>query len=223
MVSRDGGIANGRRPGVLKQTAVKKRVLDKLNRSRPFRRMAHLASGLVRTWAPGLYEYMTDRLDILYKKHAFQQIFSGSIYPGATYNMGPQTATFLHTDAANLPFGLCTVTAFGDYDPKTSGHLILWDLGLIVEFPPGSTILLPSAIIAHGNVAVAEGEKRYSFTQWAAGGLFRWVEHKCQRDEDYFRGLDEEEYAEEKEKSRRRWKEGLDLFSKISDIESCSR
>ncbi|KAG6849078.1 hypothetical protein H0H93_011464 [Arthromyces matolae] len=193
------GVSHGggqRCPGMLKLDVHHQRVVGMLNQSRPFRRMANLASSMVKTWAPGLFDYMTDRLGQLFDKHQFEKIFSGSIYPAATYNMGPKTATFLHTDAANLPFGLCTVTAFGNYNPKRSGHLILWDLGLIVEFPPGSTILLPSAIIAHGNVAVGEGETRYSFTQWAAGGLFRWVEQGFQRSEDFLASLKPEEYQE---------------------------
>jgi hypothetical protein len=48
---------------------------------------------------------------------------------------------------------------------------------LVIEFPPGSTILIPSSILSHSNTAVDDQEHRYSFTQYAAGGLFRWVDN----------------------------------------------
>ncbi|KAL0563534.1 hypothetical protein V5O48_018531, partial [Marasmius crinis-equi] len=81
-----------------------------------------------------------------------------------------------HRDVQNAPFGWCAVTALRQFNSALGGHLVLWDLGLVLEFPPGSTILLPPATIAHSNVPVAEHETRTSFTQYSAGALFRWVE-----------------------------------------------
>ncbi|KDR76663.1 hypothetical protein GALMADRAFT_43935, partial [Galerina marginata CBS 339.88] len=65
------------------------------------------------------------------------------------------TACFKHTDFLNLV--RVAVTVFGDFDRIKGGHFVLWDLGLVVEFPPGSTILSPSAVIAHSNVPVSKG------------------------------------------------------------------
>lgn len=62
-----------------------------------------------------------------------------------------------------------------NYDYKKGGHLILWELGYIIEFPPHSTILIPSAIVKHGNTPISEGEERMSLTQYTAGGLVRWA------------------------------------------------
>jgi hypothetical protein len=93
-----------------------------------------------------------------------------------TFNFGPQTITFDHRDFANLAFGWCAITAIGKFDPKRGGHLILWDMKLVIEFPPGATILIPSAILRHSNVSLQPGEIRMSFTQYSAGGLFRWVD-----------------------------------------------
>lgn len=39
---------------------------------------------------------------------------------------------------------MCAITTLSDYDPKAGGHLVLWDLKLVIEFPPGSTILILS-------------------------------------------------------------------------------
>lgn len=57
---------------------------------------------------------------------------------------------------------------------------MIFPLRLIIEFPPGSTILIPSATIAHGNTPVRSGERRMSMTQYCSGGLLRWVEYGFQ-------------------------------------------
>ncbi|KAF8074793.1 hypothetical protein FPV67DRAFT_1408989, partial [Lyophyllum atratum] len=72
------------------------------------------------------------------------------------------------------------VTALGDYDPTRGGHLILYSLKLIIEFPPGSMAIIPSGAVEHGNTPVGPNETCLSFTQYAAGGLFRWVAYHCQ-------------------------------------------
>ncbi|KAG1721304.1 uncharacterized protein EDB91DRAFT_1064451, partial [Suillus paluster] len=85
-----------------------------------------------------------------------------SVFPAATFNLGPTVVTLNHTDNLNFASGMCSITALGNYDPTKSGHLILSDLGLIVQFPPGSTIIIPSAILCHGNVSISSGEKHQS-------------------------------------------------------------
>ena len=113
-------------------------------------------------------------------KHFQRRSANHSIAFSLPPNLGPQVVCFPHVDCANLPFGLCAVTAVGDFDPSKGGHLVLWDCKLLVEFPLGSTILILSAVLAHSNTKVAIHEKRFSFTQYAAGGLFRWVDHAFQ-------------------------------------------
>lgn len=92
--------------------------------------------------------------------------------------------------------------------------MVLWDLRLVIEFPPGSTVLLPSAIIAHSNTPITQGETRYSFAQYTAGGLFRWVENNFMLTEDYYASLSEAQLKEEQEKGSKRWEFGLSLFEK---------
>ncbi|KAJ7791295.1 hypothetical protein B0H14DRAFT_3094503 [Mycena olivaceomarginata] len=69
----------------------------------------------------------------------------------------------LRWNFARSVFAACTFN-FGPYA-----------ITLVIRFPPGATILIPSAIIRHSNVPVASHERRYSFTQYTAGGLFRWI------------------------------------------------
>ncbi|KAI0043519.1 hypothetical protein FA95DRAFT_1465992, partial [Auriscalpium vulgare] len=87
---------------------------------------------------------------------------------------GPRAVTVPHRDAKNVPYGWCAVTALGDFDYERGGHLVLWDLQLVIEFPPGASILIPSALITHSNVAIQPGETRQSITQFCAGSLIRW-------------------------------------------------
>lgn len=125
--------------------------------------------------------------------------------------------TFLHADSGNSAGGLCAVTNAGNFDPKLGGHLILWNFKLVIEFPPGSTILLPSASVTHGNTPIQPGESRYSFTQYCAGGLFRWVEYGLQsvkacssRDPALKKTMDE--------LAGLRWERALGMFSKVDEV-----
>lgn len=108
------------------------------------------------------------------------------------------------------------MTALGTYDYKKGGHLILWDCHLVIEFPPGCTILLPSAILTHSNVEILPGEKRYSFTQYNAGGLFRWVENGFQKSSDFYASLSEEDLEAQQLKDAARWEFGLSMFPSAS-------
>jgi hypothetical protein len=138
-----------------------------------------------------------------------------SVFPAVTYNLGPQTVCGPHLDFANLPFGYCAITALGQFDPTKGGHLVLWECKLVIEFPPGSTILIPSAIITHSNVAIQAGEKRYSVTQYAAGALFRWVDNGFQTAVAHRASLTEDEKITLDEINSRRWEHGLSLLPKL--------
>ncbi|KAF9062497.1 hypothetical protein BDP27DRAFT_1147612, partial [Rhodocollybia butyracea] len=97
-----------------------------------------------------------------------------TVFAATTVNFGPQTCMPPHLDAGNTAHGWCTDTAGGDFDPEKGGHLVLWNLKLVIRFPPGSTILFPSALITHSNIPISPHETRYSVVQYSAGGLFRW-------------------------------------------------
>lgn len=145
--------------------------------------------------------------------------FRNSVYPCATVNFGPVTCTFDHVDPANLPFGLCAVTALGSFDHTRGGHLVLWHLKLIIEFPAGATALLPSAVLRHSNIATQPGETRYSLTQYGAGGLFRWVDQGMQPTAAYMGSLSGKEWEAEMKRSAARWQEGIKLFSKLTSLQ----
>lgn len=99
-----------------------------------------------------------------------------------TINLGPRTVTAPHRDHANLAAGWCVITAMGDFDHQEGGQLVLWELGLVIDFPAGSSIAIPSALVTHFNVGVGTGQHRYSVTQYCSGHLCRYVDNKMATD-----------------------------------------
>ncbi|KDR65405.1 hypothetical protein GALMADRAFT_148718 [Galerina marginata CBS 339.88] len=178
-----------------------------------FKRIAGFSSACMASWTPGLYNHYATELGKLHRSDPkLRRTFPSSIFSATTYNFGPRTTSFKHVDFANLPYGWCAVTALGSFDPKKGGHIILWDLHLVVEFPPGSVILLPSAIVAHSNTTISADERRYSFVQYSAGALFRWVENDFKKSVDFYASLSPERLLEVQAKNKRRWELGLSLF-----------
>lgn len=169
------------------------------------------------TWAPDLHRYYSETIDSLHSRDpSLKCIFPSSVFSAATYNMGPQTMCTEHTDPGNLVFGMCSVTPVGKFDHTQGGHLILWDLHLVIQFPAGSTILLPSAIVAHSNVKIAAHERRYSFAQYTAGALFRWVDNKNMTQDTYLSSLSKEELEDVHARNAARWSFGLSLIPTFS-------
>ena len=112
---------------------------------------------------------------------------------------------------------MCAIQALGEFDPMEGGHLVLPDLHLVIEFPPGSLILIPSATLIHSNLPVREGECRASFTQYCAGNLFRYIDNGfCT--EKQFAKEDPLGYQQMCALKATRWQEGLDLLSNISEF-----
>ncbi|KAJ7348101.1 hypothetical protein DFH08DRAFT_960452 [Mycena albidolilacea] len=167
-----------KRPGALVNGVENTRILNHLTALPAFIRLAGFATGVFANWAPRLFDFYV----------IYMTLF-------------PRTCALGHRDFANLAFGLCAITALGDFNYKMGGHLVLWDCKLVIEFPPGCTILIPSAAIYHSNIPIGHKEHRYSFTQYTAGGLFRWVEHDFKTEEDYFASLSAEQAEEEKSRA----------------------
>lgn len=78
-----------------------------------------------------------------------------------------------HTDYSNLSHGLCTLTALGSYDYKQGGHLILFGLKLVIQFPPGLTAVGPHSICMLGSWEHSHRRWRNSDVNCAIHG--RWA------------------------------------------------
>lgn len=166
-------------------------------------------------YAPKAYEHCRSNVKSLLDHHPeLERPFTNSVYTTFTANMGPSSATTNHVDPHNGAQTFCAVTSAGPYNYKKGGHLVLYDLGLIVEFPPGWTAILPSATIRHGNTRIQKGEKRYSITQYISGNLFQWVRHKFRLAKD----VPEVERAALDGDSEQRLRDAYGLFSKVGDL-----
>lgn len=122
-----------------------------------------------------------------------------------TFNFGPTTCTKPHKDLKNLSWGFCSVTSLGSYDPTKGGHLVLWDLNMAIEFPPYSTILIPSAILLHSNTAIGDNETRLTVTQYSSAGLFAWSAYGNKP-------------KEELSKAVYWWRKPRHMFNKLEDL-----
>jgi hypothetical protein len=88
----------------------------------------------------------------------------------------------------------------------------------VIRFPPGSTLLIPSALVRHSNVPIRAHETRSSITQYTAGGLFRWVRNGCKTDEAFQCSASKEEKAARAAEDAQRWEEGVKMFSVVDDL-----
>jgi hypothetical protein len=93
----------------------------------------------------------------------------------------------------------------------------------MIEFPPGSTILIPSGSVRHSNISIRPGGDRYSFTQYTAGGLFRWVDHGYQTEEAHKKGWTKARKQAEEAINQQRWVQGVDMFSTLAQLEAMPR
>lgn len=84
--------------------------------------------------------------------------FENSIFPTTTVNFSPSTVCYGHLDSGNVAAGWCTITSARSYDPKCGGHLILFNVDLVIGFSPGATILIPLSIMRHGNTPFRMGK-----------------------------------------------------------------
>jgi hypothetical protein len=170
-------------------------------------------------WAPLLFAFYQAQMALLATwKPAMRRNFAGSVFAACTFNFGPHAICARHLDFANLSWGWCAITALGDFDTDLGGHLILWDLRLVIRFPAGATILLPSALIQHSNVPIQPHEYRASFAQYTAGGLFRWVRNGFKTDVDFQSSSTPEERTARRVEDDRRWAQGMKMFSVIDDL-----
>ncbi|KAJ7075453.1 hypothetical protein B0H15DRAFT_791809 [Mycena belliarum] len=212
-----------RYPMNLQHSVVNLAIFARLFALKSFERIAGWTNTLFMAFAPLLHQYYSSTLDQLFDWDATQERVKPlrrnfmrrlSVFATATFNFGPATVTFPHIDFGNLAWGWCAITALGSFDPDRGGHLILWDLKLVIRFPPGCTILLPSAILRHSNVKIQENERRYSFTQFTPAGIFRWVYNgfRTENDVNTARSTTADEHEQRRQDRTRRWAEGVKMY-----------
>ena len=174
--------------------------------------------GIFATYFPDLYDDYAETLGALYDSDpTLRHVFEGGVWPALSINFPPNAYTKIHTDAGNKANGLCPIFALGDFDPTQGGHLVLPDLKLVIEFPSGSLIFIPSATLRHGNIPIRPGETRTSWTQYAAGGLFRWMKYGG-RSWESLKSFDKGRADAELAQRSSAWERATQLFPTIESL-----
>ncbi|KAJ7211258.1 hypothetical protein GGX14DRAFT_362959 [Mycena pura] len=214
-VSHGGGQLE---PAEISVGAANRRVTDALLAHVAFTRIVGFTAALFALWAPNLCNYyLSTRAALGSWKPTMRWNFPSSPFAACTWNFCAAVCT-LHLDFANLAWGWCAITALGKFNPDRGGHLILWDLKLVIRFPPGSTIFIPSALLRHSNTGIQRGEQRSSFVQYTADGLFRWVDNEFMTNDDFDATASPEDHSARAGRARERWQTGLNMFSIVDDL-----
>ncbi|KAH9483731.1 hypothetical protein JR316_0003207 [Psilocybe cubensis] len=194
------------------------KITAKLLQSESIQRMASFASSAFATWSPKVYNHYKLYMDKIFANDStLVRLFRRSIFPAATFNLGSVVCTIPHFDIKNCPYGWCAIQSLGKFNAKKGGHFVVWGLKVAIEFPAGSTILMPSAVLEHSNTSIEHGEERASFTQYASGGLFRWVDYGY-RTEKELKRTNPKLYQEQMELRPTRWKRGLGMLCTLQDL-----
>ncbi|KAJ3963393.1 hypothetical protein EV361DRAFT_770502, partial [Lentinula raphanica] len=131
--------------------------MEELLQNKALRRISGFQNNLFNTFSHKNYmQYRLTKDELLQKQPELQTPFPDTSFAAVTFNLGPRSYSPPHMDADNSASGWCADTAMGAFDPDKGGHLVLWDLGFVVRFPPGSTILFPSALITHSTIPIQE-------------------------------------------------------------------
>ena len=171
------------------------------------------------TWAPNLHEYYNTMLNGLCAHNpSITRPFDQS--PFAVTQFIPDTASTALKEEGKLdpePTPTwCAHVALGNYDPTTGGHVVLWDLKALVEFPPGCVVLLPSTALRPERPITTTlggpGELRRSFTQFTPRELLRWVERGNQGQEAFKSGGGVEVGPEEE------WRKDVGRISRWAEL-----
>ncbi|KAJ6527047.1 hypothetical protein B0H19DRAFT_970015 [Mycena capillaripes] len=213
------------RPGNLVNGRKRQKIINNLLKNKSIRRLARFQSSGMARYAPKLWRYYADTLRLLFEHHpGLEHNFSNSIFPAATFNLCPTVVTDEHADIANCVHGLCGVTSAGDFDHTKGRQMYLKQINMVIDFPSGASMLIPSAFVDHGNTAIEPGETQLSFTQYAAGGLFRWVKYGFRTAKSVLATTGGAQLVAAFDGVLgSRWQWALDLFSKHEELEDDRR
>ncbi|KAF7366118.1 hypothetical protein MVEN_00488600 [Mycena venus] len=128
---------------------------------------AHPALAAFQSFCFPIYaDYHCNKQTLRKKNPYLCSAFHRSPFAAVTANLSPVSVSPPHLDGANKTDGMCLVDTLGDFDPDLGRHLVLWDYGLIICFPPGRSTLIPSAVVTHSNTPIQDDEERFSLVQY---------------------------------------------------------
>jgi hypothetical protein len=178
----------------------------------------HQVVAMFKQWVPKLHEFYDSNLGTIWSNlPELKRNFPGSVWPVAAFNLSRKVASRRHRDSQNLLYGICAITSLGSFDASKGGHLVLPDLEMVIEFPAGAIILIPSALLEHANTPIGEDEERLSFTQYSAGGHFRYVDWDCRTMKET-RMVDAARYSELQQETETNATKGWGMYSTWDEL-----
>ncbi|KAF9028261.1 hypothetical protein BDZ89DRAFT_1133723 [Hymenopellis radicata] len=177
-------------PSILRQAPNEAPFLEEMLSCEGICRIAKWADFLFKTYQPQIHERCMQSLRKL-----------AEVLPDVAHPFPGGFPDTFWADQGNLAWAWCAVTALGKFNPDKGGHLIFWDLGLVIRFPPAR----PSF------------SQRISLVHFTAGGLFRYVDNGCKTDKVFmetdYRKMSDEERGEWHKERAERWKDALKLMT----------
>jgi hypothetical protein len=108
------------------------------------------------------------------------------------------------------------MTAVGDVDHCTGGHLVFDELKMVFELANGNTILFPSALLTHWNMMVQPHETQRSIVFWTCGKSIRYYVMGGK----LLNSLSQMERKELKELELQDWCDGLQHFLTLEELKA---
>ncbi|KZS93590.1 hypothetical protein SISNIDRAFT_390492, partial [Sistotremastrum niveocremeum HHB9708] len=162
------------------QTAKTRKAWRRFLHNEAVRWMIKYAMSLFRNWFPRLWAHYVElhQAVCLRPENEFMDILAPQCpFFAMSQNFGPQAVSIRHKDTKNLISGLCLIFVLGVFRHQVGGHLVLHEAKVLLEAKHGSILMIPSAALTHENLKILEGEQRYVFTMYSAGGIFRYRDH----------------------------------------------
>ncbi|KAJ8580999.1 hypothetical protein M405DRAFT_847310 [Rhizopogon salebrosus TDB-379] len=131
-VSHGGG---RQAPGKISNSARNTTELDELLASIAIERLAGFANGMSVVRRYSGTKRRCDRRSAQLCTESLQNLLDDlpdEYSPAAMFNFGPHTVTYEHTDSEHFASVMCSITALGEYNAVTGGHLILFDVDVII-------------------------------------------------------------------------------------------
>ncbi|KAJ7020703.1 hypothetical protein C8F04DRAFT_973735, partial [Mycena alexandri] len=146
-----------------------------------------------------------------------------SIFSAASFELGGLHCRTIAQGIPHrfLPGAFSILTALGKYNHNCGSHIILWELGFVISFPPGASIILPTGVIHYSFVRVRPDETRYSLLQWAGSGITRYLRNGYNMDLDFAQASEAKPAARE-ERRKADHAAVLGAFPVEAELDDCA-
>ncbi|KAK7019005.1 hypothetical protein R3P38DRAFT_3200302 [Favolaschia claudopus] len=180
------------------------------------------ANGMLRLYCRIAYTALEhQKSSFTYMKPDAQYPCPASIFSAVTVELGgPHCRTDWRGEVPPYqPDSWAVLTAIGDYRYTQGGHVIFWEFGIVVQFPPGACILLPPGLVRYSFVEVPDHQSRHSILQWAGSGIERYLHNRDVTDSDFARFATEAEHDEREARRHRDHITATEFFPRPEHLE----